>query len=333
MVGISERLAAIRAGYLYVPQPPVGWIVAGYAMFIAIFLLWIRKEKRKVIGLSSLCAVGIGLLTFFAWRSEDVRVDILDVGGGQAVLISGPQFERILIDAGSKSQGRTVVRPFLQSRGVNALDVLIISHGDASHYGGVFELLGSVPIRSLVVADATFRSKGYRQLLDRLDELHISKVAWLAGSTRQVTSGSFRTLWPPKGLELKRADDLGLAFEFKTNFGSCLFSGDSGKDTELMIADAFSSTCALLVQGMHANEESLTESYLGKLTLENIVLNTAEFPLKAYPSPEVQERVKKTGAHIHRTDQVGGIIFRLTRNGTIVNRYLDRKPEGKGPSL
>ena len=339
MVAISERLAGVSNSFFYAPQPHVGWIVAGYGWLTAMTLLWLRKKRRRALGLGF---AGLGIVSGFYladWMKDEVRVDVLDVGGGQSVLVTGPRFERVLLDAGNAGQGRMIVEPFLRSRGVNSLDLVILSHGDAAHYGGMNQLFGRVPFRRVLVADVDFRSRGYRRLLADLEEAGVRIERWHGGGKKRtkdgelkiedglkggksgllaLRSGNISILWPPspeRGLpwESNRADDRALVFELETKFGCCLFAADAGKNIESLIFAPTNGPYALLVQGLHAQEDSLTS--LETISPEVMVLNSGEYPPTAYPSPEEQARLKSSQSRVYRTDQSGGVIIRLNNQG------------------
>jgi len=349
MVFISERLARIPNSCFYAPQPTVAWIVVGYVWLTATILLWLQKKKMRSLGLGLAGVCMAGGVWLNAWMSDVVRIDVLDVGGGQSVLITGPRFERLLLDAGNTSQGRALVEPFLRSRGVNAVDALVLSHGDAAHYGGASHLLGNIPFRRVMAPDATFRSKGYRRLLAELEQAGV-RIEYLHGgegkrkdevrrmrdersenskqNSIQLRSGLLSALWPPssrRGLpwQSNRADDFGLALELKTKFGRCLFAADAGKSIETMISPVVGIHHVLLVQGLHANEDSFTASYLKAIAPEVIVLNSGEYPPTVYPSPEVQARLKSSGARVYRTDQSGGVTIRLNKERIQCQSFFD----------
>jgi competence protein ComEC len=325
MVWICDHLSDWSFSYFYVPQPGIIWVVLLYLVFGAFFFLWLQKRRLYAVALACVTCLIFGLFVLKIWNQKSIRIDVMDVGGGQAVLITGPHFERILIDAGSKSQGRFIVEPFLRSRGVNRIDLAIITHGDASHYGGFSELLPHIPIKEFIVADANFRSKPYQQLLQHFAEAKIPVQKWITGDKRQLSFGIMEALWPTKDFNRQRADDQTLILRLNTPSGNCLFSSDAGETLEKLISAHLTQPCSFLVQGLHSNEESLSESYLEQLKPKMIALNTAEFPLKAYPSPQLQERLQQQRrAQIFRTDQTGGVIFELKPGDTSVKIFLSK---------
>jgi len=324
MVAISEGLAGSNHGYVYVAQPHVGWIVAGYTLSIVIALLWMKKHRVSALILTTAFIATVGSLVFAAWNTDRIRLDIMDVGSGQSVLITGPRFERVLVDAGSKSQGRMVVEPFLRSRGVNVIDLAVISHGDAAHYGGFQELLGNVPIRRIAIADTSFRSTGYKQLLTQIEKAGIPLKKWKKGDEEMLRSGRILALRPPGNTKAKRADDQGLVLELKTKFAGCLFASDSGEIVEKAIVNSGLDPGPILIQGIHSNEESITQPYLDILKPLVIVLNTAEYPSSTQPSQEMQRRLQQTRACVFQTDQSGGVIISLGSNGIFLMAFLSK---------
>ena len=87
----------------------------------------------------SLLLLLLGLLGQ-AWAGV-VRVDVLDVGQGDSILIRTPANKAILIDA---SDNQAKVPALLTSLGVTALDLVIATHPHADHIGGMDEVLEEV---------------------------------------------------------------------------------------------------------------------------------------------------------------------------------------------
>ncbi len=78
-----------------------------------------------------------------------VEVRMLDVGQGSAALVRTPGGHAALIDAGPEDAG---VPEQLRGLGVRSLDLVLISHPHADHFGGLVGLAGSMPVGMLVDA-------------------------------------------------------------------------------------------------------------------------------------------------------------------------------------
>ncbi|MGE8620237.1 MAG: DNA internalization-related competence protein ComEC/Rec2, partial [Achromobacter spanius] len=96
------------------------------------------------------------MLPLLCWRPEkpepgDWRMSALDVGQGSAILVETAT-QTLLFDAGPRhyggsDAGERVLAPFMQARGITALDVLVLSHADQDHVGGARAVLAAVPVR------------------------------------------------------------------------------------------------------------------------------------------------------------------------------------------
>ena len=82
-------------------------------------------------------------------RNEDVIVHFMDAGQGLSVVIEHAG-HWVIYDVGIGNQHRSFVKsqllPFLSSKGVSQLSLLMISHGDIDHAGDVTTLVKSLPV-------------------------------------------------------------------------------------------------------------------------------------------------------------------------------------------
>src|SRR4051812_28297614 len=90
---------------------------------------------KRVTGL--LVALGLGLSATPAPAQNDpaktATIDFLDVGQGDAILIRSPECKTALVDAGPSKD----IVSLLKQRGVTAIDLVVVSHHHADHYGGM----------------------------------------------------------------------------------------------------------------------------------------------------------------------------------------------------
>lgn len=133
-----DWLARHRWGVWSLPQPPV-WVVllAGLGCLLALAPRGIPLRSFAVVLLAPLLFTRQEVLIP---ASGDVRMMVLDVGQGLAVLVETAT-HRLLYDTGPASLGGSdagarVVVPYLRSRGIAGLDGVILSHDDRDHSGG-----------------------------------------------------------------------------------------------------------------------------------------------------------------------------------------------------
>lgn len=104
--------------------------------------------RLGALGAILLCA-GPALRGLEAWRMArigEVRLDVLDVGQGQALLISLPDGTRVLVDGGGSASprfdpGRRLAHPALSDNRAPRLAAVAASHPDVDHVGGLIFFL------------------------------------------------------------------------------------------------------------------------------------------------------------------------------------------------
>jgi hypothetical protein len=94
----------------------------------------VRRLARLIIALGLALTVGpVPAQQPTPRHASIATLEILDVGQGDSILIRSPEGKTALIDAGPS---RHVVE-LLRDRGIKSLDLVVVSHHHADHYGGM----------------------------------------------------------------------------------------------------------------------------------------------------------------------------------------------------
>jgi competence protein ComEC len=120
-----------------------------------------------------------------------LRIEVLDIGQGDAILLQPRSAPAILIDGGPPGDELLAK---LHAEGVTRLGAAIVTHDQSDHAAGIAEALGRVPISRLVYGrlDRRFLAAA------RADGVHPDQVA--AGTTLRSGSLHLEFLWPPPTL-------------------------------------------------------------------------------------------------------------------------------------
>jgi competence protein ComEC len=192
-----------------VTAPPAQAVLAGSAICVIalVALLGTRRRRRGLrprraslafAGLAALIALALGAPSPGSHPRRDaagLRVVVLDVGQGDAILLDPSPGRAVLIDGGPRADS---LAGKLSAFGVSSLAAALVTHDQSDHAGGTEDLLGSFPIDRLVLGVRAAR-------LAREARAAGTEVVQVAEGS-EIDSGRLQIelLWPPRELERRR---------------------------------------------------------------------------------------------------------------------------------
>jgi competence protein ComEC len=243
-------------------------------------------------------------------EKDVLEVVVLDVGQGTAIVIaSGSRV--LLYDTGGgdplgANMARTVVLPYLRSRGVRQLDSFIVSHADRDHSAGAATVLASLEVGRV-------RYGGDQPWLDRGLPCRAGEAWRWHGGPR------FQILAPAQESDLGRNDSsCVLRVEF---FGYVLLiSGDieSRRERELVRYWGDHLQSEWLHVAHHGSRTSSSPVWLKHLDPGRAVISSGHANPFGHPHAEVVLRLESVGAEVEHTARSGALIFRFTPGETLV---------------
>ena len=174
----------------------------------------------------------IGFLPLFFSSTQkpeqgDFYFTLLDVGQGLSAVIQ-TQNHTLVFDTGPKfsdnfNTGTAIVKPFLQQRGIQKIDTLIVSHGDNDHIGGALPLINAIPTLT-VLSSAP-------QLLPNAKHCR-------AGQTWQWDNVIFSLLHPDSNDDGSE-NNQSCVLHVSNSGGSVLLTGDIELETEKLLVQRY----------------------------------------------------------------------------------------------
>lgn len=294
-----------------------GWVAAGLLPLALLLILWPRRAELFP-----------GSLEFTA----------IDVGQGDSLLVAAPNGRTMLIDAGGPTGsdavaetntfdiGEEVVSPYLWSRGMRRLDLLVLTHAHSDHIGGMAAVLRNFKPRELWVsvdADAA----PYHALLE-LAQQNGTVVRHLRGGDRQPWGGAvIDVLSPLPDYRPRKApvNDDSLVLRFRYGAATILAEGDAEHASEAILVSEQPGTVTLLKVGHHGSNTSTAEALLTALQPKCAVISCGLGNHFGHPRWQVLERLQAAGVHTARTDQMGAVQYLLRADGSIQTHVLASK--------
>jgi competence protein ComEC len=303
-----------------VPPVSLWWTLAFYTAYGA----FLSGRGRGVSRMIAFAAAGISLAVIVtaptvelnAPRGGALRVTMIDVGQGDAILVQFPAGQSLLIDAGgargAADFGARVVTPALWALGVRRLDWLALTHGDIDHAGGAIDVAHDFRPREIWEGVPVPNNPELRAL--RIDA-HAHQIVWrqvLAGHIVEVGSVRVEVLHPPPPdweRQRIRNDD---SLVIRVDFGDVemLLTGDAGREFEtLHREDASSAPLRLLKIGHHGSRTSSSDAFVRSFRPDVAFVSAGRGNVFGHPAPDVLARFERLGAKVFRTDQDGAIVI------------------------
>lgn len=299
---VSTLMAHVPFATLYTAT---GYGIAG-AILVYLMLLVLVLTKAGQLRSISLCCGVIGLCVCFLLVRMDAATPsftALDVGQGQSLLLETGGGS-VLIDCGG-NEGNTgdLAADHLTARGISRVRLLILTHYDEDHAGGVPELLERMPVDVILMPDIPDENRAAIEAAAKKTDTNLYPVS----EDLEATIGNTRlTVYGPASPS-SGGNEACLSIYAALPEFSVLVTGDLSSDSETELLRGQSVPQAdLLVAGHHGSKYSTSSLLLRKIAPKAVVISVGENSY-GHPAGETLSRIQAAGATILRTDQMGTI--------------------------
>lgn len=278
------------------------------------------KRDRRVLPLAVVQCVFILILILHPFSAADtngrLRVDFLDVGQGDAALITMPDGTTLLVDGGgrpferaSRSIGEAVVSEYLWWRGLDRVDYVLATHADADHIDGLNDVVRNFAVNSALVGRTPSSDPEFAKFSRKLIKTSLQTIQ--AGDVMRFGEVELHVLWPPPGGESSNDDSVVLKLKFRNR--SILLTGDIEKKTEAALT-ATDLQADVVKVAHHGSRTSSTESFVAATKARFAIVSVGRDSMFGHPHAEVVARWKAVGAEVLTTGECGTIT--VTTDGT-----------------
>ncbi len=312
------------------------------AFFYSVFVVALFNLTNGIVlkRIFLIVFTGINIIVLFSLfpshdaAPQNLRIDFLDVGQGDAALIEFPSGEKFLVDAGPKTfsydAGERVVAPFLRRRGISKIDAIVVTHPHSDHVGGVPYLIRNFEVKQVIDASQRAQSAVYYDYESLIP--NIRRVVTAGIQLAVIPNVRLYTLHPIDSfLDVDSTDGYdhlnNTSVVFKLVYGttSFLFAGDAELPVEVHLDSVYHSFLKsdVLKVGHHGSSTSSSAEFLANVAPKEVIVSVGKFNKFRHPSPKVIQRFEHLGIKIHRTDEEGAIIFES--DGSSISRVNWRK--------
>ncbi|WP_339816740.1 ComEC/Rec2 family competence protein [Paenibacillus sp. FSL R7-0216] len=245
-----------------------------------------------------------------SWISKEqdegqLRVLFLDVGQGASQLLISPSGHTMLIDAGNNDKEDEMLG-YLQAYGVRHLDLVIGTHPDADHIGGLDRVIDRVDIGQVYMPKVQSNTKTFESLLISIRNKGLKVKTAKAGLDlawdEQV---QVKMLAPATSTD----DNNNMSAVVKVTYGdtSFLLTGDAESESERAMLESGANLHAdVLLVGHHGSKSSTTARFLNAVKPKYAVIQVGDNSY-GHPTKTILDRLAKQKVEVYRNDLQGTV--------------------------
>jgi competence protein ComEC len=197
---------------------------------------------------------------------------------------------------------------------VRRLDLVIASHADLDHRGGLAAVLRALPVARLWLPPGGRADPAFRELLAVAAARRVA-VAERAAGEAPLALGDLRVeaLWPPRVGRPAERNDASLVVRVDVAGRRVLFPGDLERAGEqrLLAARAGALRAELLKLGHHGSRTSSSAAFLAAVAPRLALVSAPRHGRFGMPHAEVLERLGEAGVAWRWTGRDGALLVGL----------------------
>jgi competence protein ComEC len=307
--------------------------------YIPLLVLALRKRWVLPAGVAQSIVILIVVLHPLSNGINEgrLRIDFLDVGQGDAAVITMPDGRTLLIDGGGRpaasdlsrsntdrrSIGEAVVSEYLWWRGLDTVDYVLATHADADHIDGLNDVLRNFTVDAALVARAPANDPEYATFAQTISVTGTHLVSTIqAGDVMRFGDVQIEVLWPPAALSANEPSRNNDSIVLRVSYGkrSILMTGDIERAAERALLTSTSRLDPNEVQAdvvkvpHHGSRTSSTAAFIAATHAQIAVISVGQTSMFGHPHREVVERWRASGAQVLTTGECGTIT--ITTDGT-----------------
>jgi len=296
-----------------------------------------RHVRKRTLGVSLIAVLQLLAMAMIvlhplsAGRTRGkLRIDFLDVGQGDAALITFPDNTTLLIDGGgrpgpmqnagadgeenfnreTRSVGETVVSEYLWWRGLDHVDYLLATHADADHIDGLNDVARNFHVRAALVARTPANDPEFARFAKALADRQIPMRLVARGDVLRFGEVTAKVLWPLALADANASSNNNDSIVLRLQLGarSLLLTGDiEARGENGMLGSHENLGVDVVKVAHHGSRTSSTDAFVSEVKARFAIVSVGQVSIFGHPNAEVVARWKASGAEVLTTGNSGTI--------------------------
>lgn len=245
--------SSIPKASISIPSPSILVVI-----FLYLFILFVVCLKKKAI-IPSLLIINI-LLWYNLFKPKDTKVYFLDVGTGDCIFIKGNS--NILVDGGNTWIFHHVLFPFLRYKGINKIDIVVVTHQDSDHIGGIVGVLDEYDVGRVFFNGIYSDTKIFKEFAINCKKRGIKKEILEMGDRIELNGINIDVFGPPQK-RFKKDNDNSIVLKLCFPATSILLTGDIERSGMVFLEKSFGKGLSSeILKAPHHGRVKMSQSFL-----------------------------------------------------------------------
>ncbi|MBM7601960.1 beta-lactamase superfamily II metal-dependent hydrolase [Virgibacillus halotolerans] len=243
----------------------------------------------------------------YSEAQPEMQVHFIDVGQGDSMLIQTPSNKNILIDAGPPKSGKRVVN-YLKKHHIKEIDLLIATHPDIDHIGGLPLVMKSVKVDQILDSGKMHSTKTYAKYLYQIRAQAIPfKIAKQKEKIEVDPLLDIRIL--NSSGQSKNNNQSSIALKLTYGDIDFLLMSDVEREQEKELLDKFDLEAEIIKVAHHGSNTSTSAEFLKHVKPKVAMLTYSKTNDFGHPVNRVIENLYKMDALIYSTAAFGNVVI------------------------
>ncbi|MGG3915932.1 lamin tail domain-containing protein [Rossellomorea vietnamensis] len=230
---------------------------------------------------------------------NNLHVDFIDVGQGDSIFVRMPNGTTMLVDGGDQSSGMDVVN-HLKNEGLEKIDVVVATHPDPEHIGGLIDVLNEFPVGKVIDSGKTDTSDTYLEYKSLIDQKNIPFEVAEEGDLIDLDP-TVHVEVLNSGANSSNMNDASVVLMVSHGEVDYLLTGDAGVGVEERLIQEYDLDAEVLKVGDHGSSTSTSQAFLEAVNPYFGILSYGEGNQSGDPQSEVYNRLINYGVDLIST--------------------------------
>lgn len=337
MIALPKIVELLPGSSIFLPTPRAADVIL-YILILYIAYLYLKRriyQKRFKAALLSFTFLTACTVIYEIADFGNMYVTFVNVGQGDGAVIEVKGKDVILIDGGGSSDyeesyniGEEVFLPYLYKKGYTKIDLAIVSHYHKDHCQGIIAAIENLDVDTLLLTDTLKESELRDELITAAENNGTKILITESGDTLKFKSGMIIDIFAPfPNHTPKDENDTSVAMKISHNNTTLFFGGDMTAENEKILSGKIGK-CDILKVSHHGSDTSSSQIFISELSPKIAVFSVGENNSYSHPHPNVTERFSKIGTKQYRTDTMGDIQIKCSKDGKIRTEWFKEDSYG-----